>query len=304
MEGISIVITLKNRAHLLKYALESIHRQEFIGNLEVCIADGGSTDNLLSIIDSYSEMFPIKFAVSDRHKSYIPIQTNNPAADLNAAIRYMPTYNTVLKMDPEIILKDTWLLEEVSDLIAKDSSCTYNARCHFTEGDNWYMDYDDIIRSWNKHYHFAEGGPFSRSKYYFCSTFDRSKFIELGGIEELMVTGAGYDDDCFREMWKNKYGHYEHEITAQVIHLWHPSNVQPSQEESNRRVFERIKDLSTANTRRICNDTLVTVSPLWGNVEMLSKVYTIKDGYIIKEEAHSNDAVDLDLPFTVGGTHV
>ena len=71
-EGISICVTMKNRASLFKYCLESITRQTAVEDelfpVEVCIADGGSTDNLINLIDRYSEVFPIRYAVSDRRK--------------------------------------------------------------------------------------------------------------------------------------------------------------------------------------------------------------------------------------------
>jgi glycosyltransferase involved in cell wall biosynthesis len=271
MKSISICLTLKNRAHLLKWALESIKRQDFCkdpkNTIEICLTDGYSTDNLTSLIDQYTEYFDFVYARSDRSKSFNPIKTNCPAADLNVTIRYLPTYDTILKIDPEIVLKDEWLLSEVYDLVEKDPSRTYNARTHFTEGDHWYSTLEDIIHNHEYHYHFAEGGPFSRSKFYFCSGFSRNSFIQMGGIDERFVTGDGFDDTHFREVWKNYHGEYEYEITAQAIHLWHPPASGHSNElyELNRRRYKELKDNPQSNFK---DGQLLP----WANIEMLSKI--------------------------------
>jgi glycosyltransferase involved in cell wall biosynthesis len=296
MEGISICYTLKNRAHLLKWSLESLARQDTDLDIEVCIADGGSTDNLLSLIDRYSERFRFVYAVSDRSKAYVPVLTNNPGADLNAMIQYMPTYDTVLKVDPETILKDDWIIKEIHYRVQKDPSKCFSARTHFTVGDDWYTSYEDIVSQHEKHYLFAEGGPFSRSKFYFCCGFSRTSFITMGGIDERFCRGDGYEDTCFREHWKNVHGEYEYEITGQAIHLWHPPtpNHSDSLTELNRRLFEQLKENHMGNIE--VSDEGVKHLP-WANAEMLSCIYTIKDGSVVKSFKVTDNAKELDLPF-------
>ena len=302
MEGVSICLTLKNRANLFKWTLESINRQNYPHNfIEICIADGGSTDGLFNLIDRYSDEFIFKYAFSDRNKAYIPVNTNCPAADLNVMIKYMPTYDTVIKMDPEVIMKDTFLISEIVNSIHNDPTKMYNSRCHFTERDDWYFDYDEIINNYWAHYHFAEGGPFSRSIFYFCSGFSRTSFIEMGGIEETFGQGAGFEDACFREHWRNYFGSYEKEIIAETIHLWHPpQNQSPSLYELNRRRMEILKN-KKANSMCVTEDTegealLIECNRDWGNPEMLSKIYTIKDSEIIQTDAITENAVDIDIP--------
>ena len=297
---ISIVLGIKNRAHLFKYCLESLSRQNYdLDKVEICIGDGGSNDNLLNLIDRYSDVFTFKYAIRNEEYAPIPIISNQPAARINTVIKNMPSYDKVVKIDPEIVLRDEWILQEISDNIDKDDSRTYNVRTHFTEGDTWYMNYEDIINGFEKHYHYAEGGPFSRSKFYFCSGFSREKYIKMGGIEEMCHYGVGYDDTLFREIWKNRYGSYEHEITGQAIHLWHgPNQSPPNWEELNKRIFHHLKHMSDSNVLRLEDEQLKVVeNPVWGIPEMLSKIYTIKDGEIIKEEKPSEVSQDLDLPF-------
>lgn len=307
--GLSICVTLRNRSNLFKYCLESLSRQTAVQEdkfpLEICIADGGSTDNLLNLIDRYSDVFTFKYAHSDRNKALFPISSNMPCADLNAMICWMPSYGTILKMDPEVVLRDDWILEELIEQMgrypARDQM--FNVRTHFTEGNDWYHSLEDILSDYEQHYHYAEGGPFSRSKFYFCSGFSRLLFVEMGGIEEMFSMGTGYEDTHFREIWKNRYGHYERELTGQAIHLWHgPNQSPPAWEELNRRVFDYLRNVKENNTRRLLMGKLVPADEkqryVWGNPEMLSKIYIIQDGSIVGTHEHPvENPVELDLPF-------
>ena len=294
MPGVSVCITLKNRADLFKWCLESLSRQETNLDVEICVADGGSTDNLITLIDRYSERFRFIYAVSDRSKAYYPVATNCPAADLNVMIQNMPTYDTILKLDPEIVLKDAWIIDEMYKNVQKDPTRTYNARVHFTEGSDWYNAYEDIISRYEQHYHIVDGGPFSRSKFYFCSGFSRTTFVEMGGVDERFCIGDGYEDTCFREHWKNTHGNYEYEITGQAIHLWHPptDNHSPGLYELNRRQFEQLKGHHMAN---------IELNPLrlgaWANPKMLSYIYKIEKGAVTESFKVSEEAEELFLPF-------
>ena len=305
MEGVSVCVTLRNRAQLFKYCLESLSRQNYdLDKVEICIADGFSTDGLLDVIDRYSDVFTFKYACSNRAKAYIPVLTNCPSADYNVLIKYLPTYDTVIKMDPEIVIKDDFLISEIVDGLQKDSDRMYNARAHFTEGDSWYINYDDVINLYRDHYMIVDGEPFSRSVFYFCSGFSRSNFITIGGVEELMGTGVGYDDTLFREVWKNNYGKYEYEIDAQVIHLWHqPSYQPPSLFELNRRKFELLKNNSISNSMCVQeqdgNLEIMKCDRVWGSPDMLSTIYTIKSGKIINTEKVTENSIDIHLPFGV-----
>jgi len=181
------------------------------------------------------------------------------------------------------------------------------------------MNYEDIITKYIDHYHYAEGGPFSRSLFYFCCGFSRTSFIKMGGIEELMGLGLGYDDTLWREHWCNMFGGYEREIEAQCIHLWHPAKSYPrSLLELNRRSFELLKNYE-ANTACFVNksnlsenqsseDTgtfdnignhddieIVKTTRDWGNPDMLSAIYTIQDSEVVSVDKITENARELNI---------
>lgn len=300
---LSICLTFRNRAKLFRYNLEGLMRQSFLdednNELEICILDTGSTDNLFMVIDRFSEVDNVVFKYARAFESNCMLSSfSNPCIGLNTLIKYLPSNNTVVKTDAEVVLLDDWILDSITDLLEKDDIRPYNVRTHFVEGDDWYENFDDLRSMYEYHYHMAEGGPFSRSKFYFFSAFNRDKFLALGGIDELFHAGVGYEDNCFREMWKNRYGSYEAEVPGRAIHLWHgPNHFPPSWEELNRRVYESVNSKDTANTLKLINNKLVPRNEPIGCVEMLSEIYTIKGGTIINKEKLWDGAREISLPF-------
>ena len=299
---LSIILSIQNRANLFRYALEGLARQDYpAGDLEICIGDYYSNDNLMSLIDRYSEDFTFKYCQIDKNKSYVPMTSYNPAADFNVLIKYVASHPYIIKMDPEIVMRDPWVLAEIAEGLEENDSRMYNARAHFTEGEHWYSNFEDVVNKYERNYHMAEGGPFSRSKFYFCSGFSRERFLEMGGVDEIFCLAVGYDDTCFREHWKNAYGEYEKEITGRVIHLWHPqSNRPPAWEALGSRIYEHIKKRARANTIRVSPDNKLVINNEghpWGAPEMLSKVYTIRDSAVIDTANPSGRGHDIELPF-------
>jgi hypothetical protein len=277
-------------------------RQDYMdydNELEICILDTGSTDGLFMIMDRFSEAEGVTFKYAVAFESDCMLSSfSNPCIGLNTLIKYLPSHDKVIKTDAEVVLVDPWILDEVYDVLSENDTRLYNVRTHFVDGDNWYDNFDDLVSRYERYYHVAEGGPFSRSKFYFFSAFSRAKFIELGGVDELFHAGVGYEDNCFREMWKNKYGAYEMEIPGRAIHLWHgPNQFPPSWEELNKRIFNTIKSKSQANTLKLVNNELVPREEPLGYVEMLSEVYTIKNGTIINKEKLWDGAKEISLPF-------
>lgn len=299
----SVVVSIRNRAHLFKYCLEALSRQEYpVEDIEICVGDVNSTDNLLALIDRYSDVFTFKFLQFDMKQTIIPKWSYNPVSRLNSLIKHVASHPYIIKIDPEIIMKDDWVISEMAEGLAADDTRTYNARTHFTEGDDWYGDFEEVLKFHERHYHYAEGGPFSRSKFYFCSGFSKDKFIQLGGIDELFSLAVGYDDSCFREHWKNCYGSYEKEITGQAIHLWHgPPRTPPSWEAMGKRIYDTIKTYDRANRVRLTPDNRLSINlnepHEWGTPNILSKVYTIAEGQVTQTEDPSGKGKELDLPF-------
>lgn len=297
MEGISICITVNNQSNVLRYCLEGISRQDYDGKLEVCVVDSGSDDGLITLLDRYSDVIKFKYAKSVPMQTAIPAIYETRISDFNAMVKHMASYDTILKLDADVVMLDNWIIPEMIDVGVFHTNRPLNARVHYTEGDTWYMNFDDIVRNYTNHYLVMDGGPLTRSKTYLCSAFNKKDFIELGGIEELLLHGVGYDDMLFREMWNKKYKNYEFEITGQAVRLWQPPKQYPTTvEEINRRIYERLKVAPSANSIRVVDGELKLEKAEWGIPEAISKVYNIRDGAITSVDIPCASSLDVDLP--------
>lgn len=297
--AISILIPIKNRANLLKYSLSAITKQDYnLENLEVCILDGGSSDNLISIIERFSEYFTIKYVAVDKNKSVVPVLHNCPASTINAGVRWVVSNDKVIKLDPEVIMLDKYLLSEVEDSLNNNPNHLVSARAFIITGSDWYSDYDSILENYS-HYIAGNELPFSRADYHFCIGFSRTAFITVGGLEEMFGLGSGCFDLHFNRAWKNHFGNNFVELDSQVLHLEHPVvGGDISSFELNRRIFDNLKELKSNYNCVVKEEGELKIVPCyreWGNIEMLSKVYKIKEGKVISTEALSESSLDVNL---------
>lgn len=76
MKNVSIVIPTYNREKLLPRAIESVLSQDFAGEIEIVIADDGSTDDTIKIANSYGKNVKVVLKPSDC-KTQGPSSTRN-----------------------------------------------------------------------------------------------------------------------------------------------------------------------------------------------------------------------------------
>jgi glycosyltransferase involved in cell wall biosynthesis len=100
--GISIIIACLNEDHYIGECIDSILNQSYIGETEIIIADGGSTDNTLQIINEYKQHFSNIILINNPEK----IQ----AAGRNHAIN-ISKYDFIAYIDAHSYPKKNWLYE-------------------------------------------------------------------------------------------------------------------------------------------------------------------------------------------------
>ena len=76
MKNVSIIIPTYNREKLISRAIESVLSQDFEGEIEIIIADDGSTDDTLKIASAYGENVKVVLKPSDC-KTQGPSSTRN-----------------------------------------------------------------------------------------------------------------------------------------------------------------------------------------------------------------------------------
>jgi glycosyltransferase involved in cell wall biosynthesis len=205
-------MTLKNRAKFMVGKLEELANQDYDPKkIEVCVTDGGSTDNLVEVLKASAHKFhQIKYAISDRSALPFVIPSNNPACDINAQICNVATFDKIVRTDAEIRFRRKDSLRLVSNTLEKDKELCFCFRS-WHMSDKFRFGVDDPCNI-----------PKSHAKMSFhCSCFRKEAFIRNRGVDEAFALGFAAEDSYFHNWWrknrrfKNAPGGYE------VLHLWH-----------------------------------------------------------------------------------
>ena len=226
---ISICMTLKDRAVFVDGFLRDLGRQDYdLKKVEICVSDGFSTDSLIDVLKEHKHKFlRVLYATSDRSKLPFEIVSNNPACDINAQICWMPTFEKIIRIDPEVRFSNPHTLSYVSERLSKDTNLCLNLRCA-------------VLRKGFKYP--EDGEPTLEDREveadcvyaFYASCFNRSAFIRNRGVDERFALGFAGEDSFFHLWWRNNS---KHEVAGPeyiVYHLWHPS---PSSNEE----FQKIR---------------------------------------------------------------
>jgi len=98
MTSVSLIATVLNEGHAIKRLLQSLRQQTTIPD-EIIIVDGGSTDETLSILESYKSQLPLKIL-------------SHPGCNIsegrNIAIQ-AAQYDIIVATDAGVKIPETWL---------------------------------------------------------------------------------------------------------------------------------------------------------------------------------------------------
>lgn len=256
---ISVILTIKNRAHLLKWSLQSL-----IWNLnkhylidEILIGDGGSTDNLYDITKPYSQ---VKILNLDRSKSGLNHISNCPAWEYNVLVKEAKN-NIIIKIDPEVCIITPTFIERGLALINEYEHAMLIPFCYHCY-EFPINNLEDINQNYLNYYyqtHLTEQGVNNNTcrLVYYAAIFRKQSFIDLGGVDVRFVEGIGSEDDHFLDQWERKYGLGSIVSTTKekCVHLWHG--------EWTKQVPSEFNDLVIKN--RILRDELRWIYPNNGN---------------------------------------
>jgi hypothetical protein len=224
---ISVILTIKNRAHLLKWGFEGLlqlNSHHLIN--EINIADGLSEDNLDDVLKEYSKYFKINKFIFDRSKSIYNHKFNCPSLEYNFLVSKCSN-NTIIKIDPEFVFITPAFLERSLELL-KEHPYAFIIPFPYHTTEFSINSIKDIKNNYKQYYyqtHLTEDGVnnnYCRLVYYGC-IFNKSSYTDLGGIDVRFVEGIGSEDDHFLDQWERKYGMGSVLSTTDEkgIHLWH-----------------------------------------------------------------------------------
>lgn len=207
----TILITSFNRAHLLKFGLESLSAQNFPReNIEIVVLNDGAEDETEQVTKSFADKLNIKYYHTGKNFTKWRI----PGFAINFGVKNTDSEFIFISC-AEMYHLDNTVEVMLSQLTKNNKLLTI---CNMKD-DNGY-----ILNKLNDNKHITEEdyniiGPLHNFKLPFFMGMNRKDFVDIGGYDEDFI-GIGYDDnDIVDRMLAvgNKY----HNTHVKVIHLYH-----------------------------------------------------------------------------------
>lgn len=204
--SLSVVMATFNSARTLDLALKAIANQEYLGSIEIIVADGGSTDETLAIAKQYRAII-------------VPVPKEKQGAEYNKGMAVAAAKNEVLVfLDHDNILPNKrWLTHMVQPLI--DDKDIFGAGClrfepdpSMTSLDRYFAligSPDPIPFFFNKSGHQSwlysgfhlRGQLIDEKKNYYIVTLDPERLPALGGngsvLRRSLIKKAKANPDDF-----------------------------------------------------------------------------------------------------------
>lgn len=226
-EKLSIITTLYNRAHLLKWGLAGVYNQTVGHEVELNIGDDGSTDDLDELLLNVSRWFGWKV---NKYDTSVLANTFNrrfncPATHYNALVSVSDS-EFIIKIDPEFVMLTPGFIDEALTFLRSDEFAPYFIMplpYHAYEfAFNSMSDIKDNFKSYVYETHIRPETAHSNNVYY-GSIFNKKAYIKLGGIDVRFLDGIGSEDDHFLDQWRKCYGaeYVKSLVNHHGVHLWH-----------------------------------------------------------------------------------
>jgi hypothetical protein len=224
---ISVIMTMRNRAHLLRWCLEAIHRNTAPLNkedIEINILGARSTDGLDDLLIEESKRFgKINKYTWDRSKLAVPIAFNCPAQAYNLLVR-LANYDIIYKTDPEMVILDKDFVAKAVGNLEENASAIvmpYPYHCYDFHVNN----FEDIEKNYLQNYyptHITKENAKQRMIYY-QAIYKKKAYVELGGIDERFSGFIGSEDDHHLGWWRRSYGDdsFIPLVNSPCVHLYH-----------------------------------------------------------------------------------
>ena len=259
----SVCITLKNRTRLLVDKMEELLHMEYDPKkLEICVTDGGDSQDLRDALKAYAPRFAqCKYARSERRRLPFVVPFNNPACDVNAQICNVASFNMCIRTDAEVRFRRRDALQTIARVLASRKAITF--RCYRMKSK--YRITSDPSKWENIEEHVDR----KSSDGFFCVAFDKRRYIRMGGVEETFALGFAAEDSYWHWYWRSKKRIVYAPKGCEVMHLYHGEvRTAPARrlwEEYTMPLYRRMKHHAIKPN---------TGNPFWKRPEMIKDVQT------------------------------
>jgi glycosyltransferase involved in cell wall biosynthesis len=213
---LSVCITLKNRAEILRDKLVELDQQTFPSeDIEVCVTDGGSSDGLLELLEEFAPRFDrITYARSDRDALPFRVPFNNPVCDINAQVCNVATHDHIVRTDAEVRFLREDALQYIANVFEKRPGFGLEFTC-YRMGPTYRHDWPTHRRR------FREFVERRSNNGFFCVCFRKQDFVARGGVDERFALGFAAEDSHFCWWWRKNGWLLRSHKDQRVAHLYH-----------------------------------------------------------------------------------
>lgn len=166
--------------------------------------------NLLSLIDEYEDLCPIK------HIKYSVKECYNPAGMFNLATISADGEYLILT-NPEC-LHEVDILSGLNNLIKENNTRYIVCSCKSIYNQNQIKNLDDLTYTFDMWYVHGEHYP---RKIHFCTCISRDVMCAIGGFDEEYMKGIAYEDDDFVKKIEDVKYPIHHADDLVVLHQAH-----------------------------------------------------------------------------------
>ncbi len=198
---ISVILPIRNRAGLFErslrsWAAQTIGRETF----ELIVIDQDSTDGLRLLLDGYAGSINIRYFNLDPAQGHVPPPPDmkgwtSPAFPQNFGVKRC-SGDVIVLTSPETIQAST-NLERIEKRTAERGWTFLYGRVINSGSLPADFSYEGLAAVRGEVYCGRERTPQSESLVYFIGAMRKEDFMKLGGIEELFMQGAAYEDTEF-----------------------------------------------------------------------------------------------------------
>ena len=217
--AISVVMTIHNRAHLLRRTLEAFVEQDFgYKNWELVIVDDASDDPLSDLLNSFRGDIRIRHVIMHKSLSKIPVKSNCPALGLNIGFKKARA-DYIYKTDPEVMPITGTLANAF--LTSNDHLSLYGQVHWCPEHTQELLDEGSITPEIAMGASQPIVGPGRAVPFYFIGVFPKQTIMDIGGIDERYLEGVAGEDDDFAMRMQYAGAMWGWNFGMQGLHQYH-----------------------------------------------------------------------------------
>lgn len=284
---VSVVISLKNRTKFLKYSLSTLEKQTLPkSEFELIFVDDGSTEDIAKFLESYSDIFNIKYIKIDSSKSEIPAWSHTPSLSNNVGFKAAEG-SVIVICGPEILHAENNLSAAYASGMSGVAAfgIVYHSNLHFVHN---LFQHEDVKNITFKQMFDMPGAKHNcistKGFWWFLLAVKKSNIMAIGGVDEEYLRGVCAEDDDFAARLNENKTKNIIDNTLVGIHMEHESEDDKYDKRRHRQTpeWQAARAINTARWEAWQKHKTIVANKGrdWGSYKVITEIKTMKNGII------------------------